>query len=147
MIKRLLNKSPIKTVNAHCDVPCGIYDPYPLQINAHTIIRMTELLEKDADENRKTRYVLVKEQHAEKLKNELRVLWGDYFKENPEIDVLVKKALQQGSKVRQTVDKKTAQELLTTVQEISEIFWKTKKRETFRIKSPYPTTGELVLPK
>ena len=152
MIKIFLDKLPVRSVSAHCDIPCGIYDPYAMQLDAHTIIRMTDLISQSKDAHALTRFTQVKEKHAEHLKREVRVLWGDYFKEvhekeHPELAGLVKKTLQLGSKARQSKDKKTAAELLNTVQGIATIFWKTKSRETVKIKSPYPTQGDLVVPK
>lgn len=154
---------PLKIVFAHCDIPCGIYDPHQAQLAAHTIIRMTTLINElkkasDIEEAKKTfihqlaRYTHVKEEHAEIVKHEVRILWGDYFKEEhlkdyPDLHALVWKTLKLASKTRQEVNTQTAQELLTSVQNIAEIFWKTKGIETARIKSPYPSGGEVVVPK
>jgi len=147
-----------RTVYAHCDVPCGIYDPYKAQVLAHTVIRMMGLIEaipeptKNEHIHRLTRYTQVKEEHAEKLKHEIRVLYGDYFKDNhfekfPELQGLILKALRQASKARQEVSTEMSQDLLTTVQKIAEIFWKTKGLEPVRISSSYPTGGEIVVHK
>src|SRR5580658_2566622 len=74
---------------AHCDVPCGIYDPHIAQMAAHTVIRMDMLIADSAnvkgvpsaeERNKMIRCVAVKEQHAEICKHEIEVLWGDYFK-------------------------------------------------------------------
>ena len=114
---------------------------------------MKQLDKNDPDYVHKlARYTATKEEHAELCKHEIRVLWGDYFKEEhlneyKDLPNLVWKALKLGSKVRQEVNEEAAQELIKTVQEIAEIFWKTKGRETVRISAPYPTGGELVLPK
>ena len=74
-----------ETAHAHCDIPCGIYDPHLMQIGALTVIRMNQLiagLEKDDQAARHSfaRYTLVKEEHAELVKREARVIFGDYFK-------------------------------------------------------------------
>jgi nickel superoxide dismutase len=154
-----------KVVYAHCDIPCGIYDPHTAQLSAHTVIRMDALIEKmpkigpspSNDEFRKyihdlTRYTDVKEEHAEKIKSEVRILWGDYFKDDhakqfPELEGLVLQALRLGSKVKQEVDPKSAQELLETINKIAEIFWKTKGIETKRVKVTFwPTDSDLVIP-
>src|SRR5438876_9159895 len=93
-ILRLIDRvSPPETVSAHCDIPCGIYDPHAAQIAALSVIRMNQLINElpkiSADSSAKdretyvhqmSRYVKVKEDHAEICKHELRVLWGDYFK-------------------------------------------------------------------
>ncbi len=142
--------------HAHCDVPCGIYDPYPAQISAHTVLRMIHLihsLEKEDPEyfHKYTRYTLVKEEHAENVKHEMRILWGDYFKpdhmeEFPELPDLMWKVMKTASEARQHVSEGAAKKLLEIVQSIAEIFWKTKGVESKRIPSPYPTGGELVVP-
>jgi len=157
MLKKLLSLIPLPAAYAHCDIPCGIYDPYPAQIAAHSVIRMTQLIQELKKEDEKvfihnlTRYTKVKEDHAEILKHEIRVLWGDYFKEehlkdNPKLHETVFKTLKLASKARQEINMDAAQQLLSAVMEIAEIFWKTKGRDTQRIPAPYPTGGELVIP-
>lgn len=150
---------------AHCDIPCGIYDPHEAQMAAHTIIRMTSMINElqassdnpEFDERKKiisqiARLTKVKEDHAELLKQQVRIIWGDYFKaehlaKHKKLHDLVFKIMKQASKVRQEVNLVEAQELLVSVQEFAQIFWQTKGRKTVRVKSGYPTEGELVLPK
>lgn len=158
LVNLLVGLLPLKPVFAHCDIPCGIYDPNRMQQAAHTIIRMIQLtsdLHKEGEEEKVylqaiARNTVVKDEHAEILKTEVRVLWGDYFKEEhlkdyPDLHDLVFKTLKLASKARQGLDIKVAQDLLQTVQQIAEIFYKTKGLEPIRVKSPYPTEGELVL--
>ncbi len=162
ILGELTKMLPTETAYAHCDIPCGIYDPHAAQVAAHTIIRMTKLIgdakEEEGEEGRKefihgmTRYVTVKEEHAEILKREVAVIWGDYFKEEhlkdfPNLHETVWKILKLASKTKQGIDLKSAEELLAKVQEFSEIFWKSKGRETMRVASGYPTGGEMVSPK
>ena len=151
---------PVQVVYAHCDIPCGIYDPHAAQLAAHTVLRMTKLIEElkneeKSDESKKeykvqlTRLVHVKEEHAELVKHEVVVIWGDYFKEEnskdvPDLHVKVWKILKLASKAKQAVDEKVAQDLLTSVQEFAEIFWKSHGMEPVRIPSGYPTEGEVV---
>jgi len=153
-------------VYAHCDIPCGIYDPHQMQVAAHTVLRMTQLIEEleppkfplpDVAEAKKklnslARYVAVKEEHAELCKREVRILWGDYFKaehleQYPELHDTVWKVLKVASTARQEVSLEAAAELLSLTQLIAEVFWKTKGVETVRGKSFYPTEGEMVYPK
>lgn len=152
-------------VYAHCDIPCGIYDPHEAQMAAHTIIRMTSMIgELQAssdnppfDERKKiisqiARLTKVKEEHAELLKHQVRVIWGDYFKaehlaQYKKLHDLVFKIMKQASKARQEVNVAESKALLASVQEFAEIFWKTKDRKTARVKSGYPTEGEIVLQK
>ncbi len=157
---------PSGVAYAHCDIPCGVYDPNLAQLAAHTVIRMTGLINElpkltpdIAPEQRQeilhklARYTAVKEEHAELCKRELRILWGDYFKPEhvqqfPELHELVWKAMKQASKARQGIDAQAADELLKTVNDIAEIFWKTKGKETVRVKADFYSTGrETVYPK
>ena len=147
----------IERARAHCDVPCGIYDPISAQIAALTVVRMVDLM-KDlgnqqdlASNNSLARYVAVKEEHAEKAKHEIRVIWGDYIKPNhveeyPELQGLAHKIMQLGSKCRQTVDRDTAVQLVEAINQFAEIFWKTKGVATKRAKAPYAPALELVYP-
>jgi nickel superoxide dismutase len=150
---------------AHCDIPCGIYDPHHAQLAAHTVIRMVDLinqLEKPAAsatpeqrqeyQNKLTRYIATKEQHSEIYKNEIRILYGDYFKPEhlqqvPQLHDTVWKALKAGSKARQEINLAASEDMLKLVNEIAEGFWKTKGVATFRAKAPYPTARETVYPK
>ena len=156
---------PPQPVYAHCDIPCGIYDPYQAQVAAHTVVRMVNLLdevnasspEPDFDERKRiisrvARLTSVKEEHAETVKREVRIIWGDYFKPEhaekfPNLHQLVFDIMKLASKARQEVNLEASRQLLGKVQEFAEIFWKTKDKEPARVKSTYPTEGELVLPK
>ncbi len=149
---------PAKIARAHCDVPCGIYDPHISQLAAHTVVRMVKLIselpkEQGSESGHKlVRYTLVKEEHAELCKKELRILWGDYFKPEhvqkfPELHELMFKAMKLASKARQETSIQAADDLLNIVNNIAEIFWKTKGIETVRKKSFYPTEKETVYPK
>ncbi len=149
---------------AHCDIPCGIYDPHEAQIGALTVVRMVQLLnelpapgpdakpeERHTFVSKAARYTAVKEQHAEKVKHEIRVIWGDYFtpdmvKAFPQVHELVFKILKQASKARQEVNLLGAQELLASVQDFAEVFWKTKNVATKKIPSHQKPGGELVYP-
>lgn len=160
-ILRVINRGfPVEVVHAHCDIPCGIYDPHLAQVAAHTVIRMVQLISEvkqvpptDADtRNKMIRYVTVKEQHAEICKHEVRVLWGDYFKSEhlqqyPELHDLVWKTLKLASKAKQEINLKASEELLENVNKIAEIFWKTKNVQTVKRKSFYPTEREMIYPK
>ena len=156
---------PENIAYAHCDIPCGIYDPHLAQMAAHSVIRMTNLIndlkasstEPPFDERKKiisqiSRYTRVKEEHAELVKHEVRILWGDYFKEEhlktyPDIHNLVFRTMKLASKARQEINIEAAQELLDTVQKIAQIFWKTKNIKSARISAPYPSGGAIVIPK
>lgn len=156
---------PAKIAFAHCDIPCGIYDPHQAQLAAHTVLRMTDLILQTHEEESKndeaeemaervfthniSRLTHVKEEHGEIIEEELGTLEVDYFKPEhfeayPELEELLKKTAKLSVKVRQEINKASAEELLTNVQQIAEIFWKTKGLEPVRIPSGYPTGGEIV---
>ncbi|MCI4372168.1 MAG: superoxide dismutase, Ni [Thermoplasmata archaeon] len=155
---------PPRAVYAHCDIPCGIYDPIDAQLSALTIVRMDQLIAElvppamdGKPEDRATyisklsRYTTVKEQHAEKLKTEVRVIWGDFFtpdhaKQFPQIHELTWKIMKQASKTRQGTGLADAQELLQLVQEFAEIFWQAKGAKPHRVPSMQKPGGELVVP-
>ena len=149
---------------AHCDVPCGIYDPHLSQIAAHTVVRMDMLI--DALEapgagasaaevaehaNKLSRYIAAKEEHAEIAKRELRILWGDYFKpehlkDYPNVHDLFWDAMRAGSAARQGASSAAAQQLLKATQDIAEIFWKSKGANPVRQPSRQTSGGEIVYP-
>ena len=162
---RLIDKlSKPGTVHAHCDIPCGIYDPHLAQIGALTCIRMNQLINdlgdapgpgdkqrNDTWHNSLARYAVVKEEHAELVKREVRIIWGDYFKpehteKHKDLHAVTWNIMKLASKVRQEVNKQAAEELLAEVQKFSEIFWATKDTKTQKVASKTPAGGELVLP-
>lgn len=155
LVRSLINFLPAKTVYAHCDIPCGIYDPHNAQMAAHTIIRMTQLLSEVKRDNETkaehdiARLTRVKEDHGELVEHELGTLENDYFKDEhfkefPELAELIKSAVKLSIKVRQNIDMDAADQLLETVMKVAEIFYKTKKLKPVRIASGYPTGGEIV---
>jgi len=164
-LRALERAAPSALAFAHCDIPCGIYDPHHAQVAAHTVVRMDMLIaelkkqgptatadQRQELEHKLARYTATKEQHAEIAKQEVRILWGDYFKpehvqQHPELHDLVWKAMKAASKARQEIGIQTADDLLKTVNEIAKIFWKTKGLDSVSVKAPYPTERELIVPK
>lgn len=155
MLSSILNLIPHKVAFAHCDIPCGIYDVHNAQMTAHTIIRMTDLLnqvKRDSElkaEHDISRITHVKEVHSNILEHELSTLQDDYFKNDftkfPELEELFKKTKTLGAKSRTGIDMESAKELLEVVMQIAEIFYKSKDLEFSRVKSPYPTGLDIVL--
>ena len=157
-LKLLTKLLPEEKAYAHCDIPCGIYDPYVMQRAAHTILRMTQLLADAKTEDGKkmahdiARMTHVKEEHVDLLEEELETLRNDYFKEEhfkeyPSLNNLFIKTLKASSKARQEINLEATNEILFGAQEIAEIFFKTKNVESIRVKSVYSTGGEIVLHK
>lgn len=146
--------------SAHCDIPCGIYDPHQAQVGALTVIRMIDLMndlkathspETLEYQNSIARHILVKEEHAELVKREVRVIYGDYIKQEqldkfPELPGLAHKIMQLGSKCRQTVSRDAAMDLLSHVNRFAEIYWETKGIATKRVKAPYKPSEEITYP-
>ena len=151
---------PFLKAKAHCDVPCGIYDPITAQINALTAVRMMDLMNGlvEGDEksrvdfhNSISRYIAVKEEHAEKAKHEIRVIWGDFIKDAhvekyPELPALVHKIMQFGSKSRQTADRDAGLAFVDAINQFAEIFWAIKDIKIKRAKAPYAPGLEMVYP-
>lgn len=155
---------PPQVAHAHCDIPCGIYDPHEAQMAAHTVLRITQMIdelkapaeEPSFDDRKKiisqvSRLTCVKEDHAEIVKHQVRIIWGDYFKQEQltkysDLHDLVFRIMKTASKAKQSVDMDAAGELVTMTQEFAEIFWKSKDRKTKRVASGYPTEGEIVVP-
>ncbi len=131
--------APTTVVRAHCDVPCGIYDPAGAVLAARTVARMVELMGQidagstaAADRNKFIRCVTVKEQHAEIVKHDVQVIWTDYFKPEhlaayPDLHTKVWNIAKLASKNKQNVDAEAAAQLEAAVKEFSDIFWATKK--------------------
>ena len=151
------NVFKVDTVKAHCDVPCGIYDPIVAQIAALSVIRMVDLMEElDKPDslgyiNTITRHIAVKEEEAEKVKHEIRIIWGDFIKppmveKYPNIHSLVHNIMALGSANRQHVSRAKAVELLEAVNEFAEIFWALKEVETKKIKANYLPGEQIVVP-
>lgn len=140
MLGRLL--APSTVAHAHCDIPCGIYDPTAAKVAADTVAKMVEKIEGFAkaiqandnltDRNNLIRSVQVKEEHAQICKKELEILWSDYFKPEhlekfPKLHDTFWKAAKLCSKNKQNVDAAAAAELQAAVKEISDMFYATKK--------------------
>ena len=126
-------------VQAHCDVPCGIYDPISAKIAAQTVLKMAVRLEAaDLSQggdisvpNSVARDIAVKEEHAQGVKSELNILLSDYFKpehlaDYPNLHELFWNANKLAGANKQGVSSSSAKELVEAVDEIAKIFWATK---------------------
>ncbi len=134
ILRKLDSVLGIGEVNAHCDIPCGIYDPITAKIGAQTVLKMAvriEALDSSGDVNTYSRYVSVKEEHAQAVKNELNILWADYFKpehvaDHPNLHDLFWNANKLAGANKQGVSSDSAKQLVEAVDQIAEIFWATK---------------------
>jgi nickel superoxide dismutase len=136
MFARLLSHvtAPTLDVHAHCDLPCGVYDPAQARIEAESIKAIIGKVADNSDPDFRTRAILIKEQRAELVKHHLWVLWTDYFKpphfeKYPQLHTLFNEAtkLAGASGAKGTFDAEVADQLLGKIDEIATIFAETKQ--------------------
>jgi len=132
LLARLLE--PKVTVHAHCDLPCGVYDPAQARIEAESVKAIIQKYADNTDPEFRTRCIVIKEERSELVKHHLWVLWTDYFKpphfeKYPQLNTLFNEAtkLAGAAGTKGTVDLAKADELLGKIEEISKIFWETKQ--------------------
>lgn len=141
-----LNKMNFEIAEAHCDGPCGVYDPAQARIEAESVLQLTKkildlkLPEGDdakahaAYHNTLTRFITIKEDRAEMTKHHLLVLWTDYFKpahleKYPDLHEIFWKAAKACSSCKQEVSLEHAEELMGYIKRVHEIFWETKNKD------------------
>ncbi len=131
-LARLLE--PKTTVYAHCDLPCGVYDPAQARIEAESVKAIIDKYRDNEDPEFRTRAVIIKEQRSELVKHHLWVLWTDYFKpphfeKYPQLHELFNQAtkLAGAAGTKGSNDVAKAGELLAKIDEIAKIFWETKQ--------------------
>jgi len=160
ILEKLDKKFHFEGAQAHCDIPCGIYDPSTAQIAALTVVRMMDLMADLAGGEEKSnvdfhnsmeRYVTVKEEHAEKAKHEIRVIFGDFISDahiadHPELPGLFHKIMKLGGKARQTADRENGVAFVEAINDFAEIFWAIKGVATKKAKAPYAPALETVYP-
>ena len=120
------------SARAHCDLPCGVYDPAQARIEAESVKACMEKYAGSDDHDFKQRAVTIKEERADMVKHHLWVLWTDYFKPEhlerfPQLHDLFWKATKAAGETKKTVDVAVAQRLLDAIGEIDTIFWESKK--------------------
>ena len=149
----------ITKAQAHCDIPCKVYDPSIIQYSTLSVVRFLDIINNDIKESdmnisqqaQLSRLVAVKEEHTKEIKSEVATIWGDYFKEPqiskfPEIHSLVHSIMQLASKCKQELDRNNGVELLKKVNKFTEIFWATKDIKTEKFYAPYPPELVIVCP-
>lgn len=158
-LETLRDKGLIKTAQAHCDIPCGIYDPMPALIAAVSVVRLMDIMNEAASDkepsvglsNLLARNALRKEEEAEKVKHEIRIIWGDYFKgplleKYPDIHSLTHSIMLKGSACKQDVHRDDALALVDLVNQFAEKFWDSKGKKTQRLTTPYAPNLDIVHP-
>ena len=123
---------PPAVAHAHCDLPCGVYDPAQARIEAESVKAIQEKHNSSSDEQFRQRAIQIKEERAELVKHHLWVLWTDYFKPEhlakyPQLHELFWKATKSAGESKKTTDVAVGQRLLDEIAEITRIFWETKK--------------------
>jgi len=120
--------------DAHCDLPCGVYDPAQARIEAESVLGICKKYAENDDAEFRARAILIKEQRSEFVKHHLWVLWTDYFKpphfeKYPELHQLFNEATKAAgaSGTKGSMDASKAQGLLDQIDKIAGIFWETKK--------------------
>jgi nickel superoxide dismutase len=131
--------TPSRVVHAHCDLPCGVYDPAQARIEAESVQKIQQKYQ-DAEAQKKptesvddfkSRCLLIKEERADLVKHHLWVLWTDYFKPEhlekfPQLHDLFWKATKAAGDAKKSQDPSQGEQLLGLINEIDTIFWETK---------------------
>lgn len=143
MLSRLFDVAnpfrPLRTVRAHCDIPCGIYDPEQARIEAESCYNIIQKYHDSNDELFRQRCIIVKEERAELAKRHISILWSDRFKADhleqfPNLHDTFHRAVKQCSEVKRTMDLDVARTLLDTINEIDEWWMKTGGLEETRLR-------------
>ena len=159
LLERLHQHFNFAIADAHCDVPCGIYDPISAQLSTLSVLRFMDLInalqQKESlslsDQARLSRLVNEKETHAAKVKDEIHIIWGDFIKQ-PQIDThpdtheLTHNIMLAASACKQNIEREKGEYLLKLVNQFTEYFWQAKGVKTYRANCPYPPAEELVYP-
>ena len=129
MLSRIL--APRRTVHAHCDLPCGVYDPAQARIEAESVKACQEKYAGSDDPVFKERAISIKEARSDMVKEHLWILWTDYFKPEhlekfPQLHELFWNATKEAGNAKKSEDPAQGQKLLDLIDEISQIFWATK---------------------
>ena len=148
----------IQEAKAHCDIPCAVYDPGVAQYAALSVVRfldligeMPENIESKKDLAHLSRLVQQKEEHAIEVKDAVRTIWGDYFKDPhiekfPEIHELAHSIMMTASKCKPDIDRQNGIDLVEKVNRFAEIFWATKDVNTETKKSLNPPHMDMIVP-
>ncbi len=121
----------IKPVYAHCDLPCGVYDPAQARVEAESVKKIMEKYE-GLSEHDKIRAIMIKEQRADLVKHHLWVLWTDYFKpehveKTPNLHNLFWQATKAAGDSKKSIDPADGQKVLDLIDEIAVIFEETNQ--------------------
>jgi nickel superoxide dismutase len=141
-----LNKLNFEIAEAHCDAPCGVYDPSQARVEAESVLQLTKkILDLKMPEggdakahaayhNTLTRFIAIKEERADLAKHHLLVLWSDYFKpahleKYPDLHETFWNAAKLCSSCKQEVSLEHAEQLMDAIKKVHEMFWESKGRD------------------
>jgi nickel superoxide dismutase len=115
--------APRATARAHCDLPCGIYDPVQARIEAESCLKIMQKLKDNDDPEFRIRAIAIKEERAELVKHHLDELWHDYFKPEheakvPDLHQMFWQATKQASAVKASTDPADGLKLLALIDSI-----------------------------
>ena len=160
LIKTVDSVLEVPSADAHCDIPCKIYDPSTAIIAALSVVRLMDIAKETAEsgdmgslatQNTIARCVMRKEEEAEKAKHEIRIIWGDFFKapqfeKFPNAHDVVHTIMLKGSACKQGMNRADGEALVEAVNQFAEMFWAAKDIETVRKTCPYPPSMDVVYP-
>jgi len=144
MLSRVIEAlAPRRTVQAHCDIPCGVYDPQQARIEAESCYKIIQKYHESDDDVFRKRCIHVKEERAELAKHHIDVMWHDYFKPEhlekfPDLHEVCWKAAKQASQVKRTVDLDAAQKLLDLIDRIDHMWRETNGPASTRMQQLEP---------
>lgn len=129
---------PTAVARAHCDLPCGVYDPEQARIEAESVYRTIEKYQASSDDLFRSRAIVIKEERADLVKHHLDVLWHDYFKPEhlekyPNLHDVFWQATKQASKVKASLDLEDAKKLLAFIDQVDEMWKGTGGEEKTRL--------------
>ena len=138
--------APTTVARAHCDIPCGVYDPQQARIEAESCYKIIQKYNDSSDELFRTRCIHVKEERAELTKHHIDVRWHDYFKPEhvakfPDLHDVCWKASKQASLVKRTTDIAEAQKLLDLIDQIDRMWRETGGPAATRMQQLVPANA------
>jgi nickel superoxide dismutase len=145
MLNRVLRAiAPRQTAHAHCDIPCGVYDPQQARIEAESCYKIIQKYHDSSDQLFRDRCIVVKEERAELSKHHIDVMWHDYFKPEhlekfPDLHDVCWKAAKQASMVKRSLDIAEAQKLLDLIDKIDHMWRETGGPSTTRMQTQTAT--------
>ena len=130
--KMIFERVAPRTASAHCDLPCGVYDPAQARVEAQSVKAIIEKYNASDDHYFKERATVIKEERADEVNHHLDILWYQYFQpahleKYPQLHDLFWKTKKLTSQAKRSNDVAVADELLAGIDSIAEIFWETKK--------------------